>query len=125
MTCRTVRCRADTGKVMRFTGTTILKVENGMITEEVGLDDGVTTLRQLGLITQGLTPAITVKGHGHPPRPLTRKATRSPLARARGPPRGHHRTRSAGDLVLQLHLTPSCSPRLRRRNRQSLATYAI
>jgi predicted ester cyclase len=42
---------AATGKKMRFTGTTVLKVENGLITEEVGLDDGVTVLRQLGLIT--------------------------------------------------------------------------
>jgi hypothetical protein len=32
-------------------GTTILKVENGRITEEIGLDDGVTVLQQLGLIT--------------------------------------------------------------------------
>ena len=40
-----------TGKTMRFTGTTIVKVEDGLITEEVGLDDGVTALRQLGLIT--------------------------------------------------------------------------
>jgi hypothetical protein len=37
---------------MRFTGTTVLKVENGLITEEIGLDDGVTTLRQPGLITK-------------------------------------------------------------------------
>ena len=36
---------------LRFTGTTVLKVENGLITEEIGLDDGVTVLRQLGLIT--------------------------------------------------------------------------
>jgi predicted ester cyclase len=42
---------AGTGKSMRFTGTSILKVENGLITEEVGLDDGVTVLQQLGLIT--------------------------------------------------------------------------
>jgi predicted ester cyclase len=41
---------AATGKVMRFTGTTVLKVQNGLITEEAGLDDGVTALRQLGLI---------------------------------------------------------------------------
>ncbi len=39
------------GKAMRFTGTTILKVENGLITEEIGLDDGVAVLQQLGLIT--------------------------------------------------------------------------
>src|SRR5271165_7593907 len=43
-----------TGKTMRFTGTTILKVENGLITEEIGLDDGVTVLQQLGLITADL-----------------------------------------------------------------------
>jgi predicted ester cyclase len=43
---------AGTGKAMRFTGTTVLKVENGLITEEVGLDDGVTALRQLGLIPE-------------------------------------------------------------------------
>ena len=41
---------AGTGKSMRFTGITILKVENGLITEEVGLDDGVTVLQQLNLI---------------------------------------------------------------------------
>ena len=41
---------AATGKTMQFTATTVLKVENGRITEEVGLDDGVTALRQLGLI---------------------------------------------------------------------------
>jgi predicted ester cyclase len=43
---------AGTGKVMRFTGTTVLKVENGLITQEIGLDDGVTALTQLGLITK-------------------------------------------------------------------------
>jgi hypothetical protein len=36
---------------LRFTGTSVLKVENGLITEEIGLDDGVTVLQQLGLIT--------------------------------------------------------------------------
>jgi predicted ester cyclase len=41
---------ASTGKTMRFTGITVLRVENGLITEELGLDDGVTVLRQLGLI---------------------------------------------------------------------------
>ena len=35
---------------MKFTGTTVLKVKNGRIVEEVGLDDGVTALQQLGLI---------------------------------------------------------------------------
>jgi predicted ester cyclase len=42
----------NTGKTMRFTGTTVQKVENGLITEEIGLDDGVTALSQLGLITK-------------------------------------------------------------------------
>ena len=43
---------ANTGKTMRFTGTTVLRVENGLITEEIGLDNGVAALRQLGLIPQ-------------------------------------------------------------------------
>jgi predicted ester cyclase len=41
---------AGSGRKMRFTGTTVLRVENGKIAEEVGLDDGVTALTQLGLI---------------------------------------------------------------------------
>jgi hypothetical protein len=35
---------------MKFTGTTVLKVRDGRIVEEIGLDDGVTALQQLGLI---------------------------------------------------------------------------
>jgi predicted ester cyclase len=41
---------AATGRKMRFTGTTVLKVITGKIVEEIGLDDGVTALTQLGLI---------------------------------------------------------------------------
>ncbi|WP_237158238.1 ester cyclase [Mycobacteroides franklinii] len=41
---------AGSGKSMRFTGTSVLKVVDGLIVEEVGLDDGVTVLQQLGLI---------------------------------------------------------------------------
>ena len=41
---------ATTGRKMRFTGTTVLKVIDGKIVEELGLDDGVTALTQLGLI---------------------------------------------------------------------------
>lgn len=41
---------ANTGRKMRFTGTTVLKVENGLIVSEIGLDDGVTALTQLGLL---------------------------------------------------------------------------
>jgi len=40
----------NTGRKMRFTGTTVLKLKDGKIVEEIGLDDGVTALRQLGLI---------------------------------------------------------------------------
>jgi predicted ester cyclase len=39
-----------TGRKMRFTGTTVLRLENGKIAEEIGLDDGVTALQQLGLL---------------------------------------------------------------------------
>jgi len=41
---------AATGRKMRFTGTTVLKLKDGKIVEEIGLDDGVTALKQLGLI---------------------------------------------------------------------------
>lgn len=41
---------AASGRKMHFTGTTVLRVENGKIAEEIGLDDGVTALTQLGLI---------------------------------------------------------------------------
>ncbi|RFS26325.1 ester cyclase [Chitinophaga silvatica] len=40
----------STGRKMHFTGTTVLKVVDGKIVEEIGLDDGVTALTQLGLI---------------------------------------------------------------------------
>ena len=41
---------ARSGRKMRFTGTTVLRVTGGRIVEEIGLDDGVTALTQLGLI---------------------------------------------------------------------------
>jgi predicted ester cyclase len=41
---------AATGRKMHFTGTTVLKVLDGKIVQEIGLDDGVTALTQLGLI---------------------------------------------------------------------------
>lgn len=41
---------ANTGRKMRFTGITILKVVDGKIVEENGLDDGVTALTQLGIL---------------------------------------------------------------------------
>ncbi|EJJ31246.1 ester cyclase [Rhizobium sp. CF142] len=39
-----------TGREMHFTGTTVLKLIDGRIVEEIGLDDGVTALTQLGLM---------------------------------------------------------------------------
>jgi predicted ester cyclase len=43
---------AASGKKMHFTGTTVLRVKDGLIVEELGLDDGVTVLKQLGLIAE-------------------------------------------------------------------------
>jgi predicted ester cyclase len=42
---------AATGRKMHFSGTTVLRLKDGKIAEEVGLDDGVKALQQLGLIT--------------------------------------------------------------------------
>jgi hypothetical protein len=41
---------AASGNKMRFTGTTVLKVIDGKIIEEVGLDDGLTAMTQLGVV---------------------------------------------------------------------------
>ena len=41
---------AATGRRMHFTGTTVLRLKDGKIVEEIGLDDGVTALTQLGLL---------------------------------------------------------------------------
>ena len=41
---------AATGRKMHFTGTTVLRLKDGKILEEIGLDDGVTALKQLNLI---------------------------------------------------------------------------
>ena len=41
---------AATGRKMHFSGTTVLRVRDGKILEEIGLDDGVTALTQLGLV---------------------------------------------------------------------------
>src|SRR6202049_3627368 len=41
---------AATGRKVEFTGTTVLRIQNGKIVEEIGLDDGVTALTQLGLL---------------------------------------------------------------------------
>jgi predicted ester cyclase len=41
---------AATGRKMHFTGTTVLRLKDGKIVEEIGLDDGVKGLTQLGLM---------------------------------------------------------------------------
>lgn len=41
---------AASGRTMRFTGTTVLRVKDGKIAEEIGLDDGATALQQLGIL---------------------------------------------------------------------------
>jgi predicted ester cyclase len=41
---------AATGRKMQFTGTTVLKVIDGKIVEEIGLDDGLTAMTQLGIV---------------------------------------------------------------------------
>jgi predicted ester cyclase len=51
------RLSPATGRKMHFTGNTILKVLNGKIVEEVGLDDGVTALTQLGLLWSPSAPS--------------------------------------------------------------------
>lgn len=48
---------AATGRKMHFTGTTVLKVIDGKIVQEIGLDDGVTALTQLGLIKPAASSA--------------------------------------------------------------------
>jgi predicted ester cyclase len=40
----------NTGRKMHFTGVTVLQLKDGKIVEEIGLDDGVTALTQLGLL---------------------------------------------------------------------------
>ena len=41
---------ANTGRTMHFTGVTVLQLKGGKIVQEIGLDDGVTALTQLGLL---------------------------------------------------------------------------
>ena len=48
---------AASGRRMHFTGTTVVKVTNGKIAEEIGLDDGVTALIQLGVLAHPLMPS--------------------------------------------------------------------
>jgi predicted ester cyclase len=45
------------GRKMRFTGMSVVRLEDGAITEETGLSDGVTALNQLGFIRIPVWPA--------------------------------------------------------------------
>ena len=48
---------AASGRRMHFTGTTVVKVIDGKLVEEIGLDDGVTALIQLGVLAHPLMPS--------------------------------------------------------------------
>ncbi len=50
---------ARSGRKMRFTGTTVLRVTGGRIAEEIGLDDGATALQQLGILKGGVVTGAT------------------------------------------------------------------
>lgn len=41
---------ANSGRKMHFTGVTVLRIKDGKIAEEIGLDDGVTALTQLSIL---------------------------------------------------------------------------
>jgi hypothetical protein len=41
---------AASGRKMKFAGTTVLRLENGRIAEELGQEDAVSAMLQLGLI---------------------------------------------------------------------------
>jgi predicted ester cyclase len=41
---------AKSGRKMHFTGVTVLELKEGKIVQEIGLDDGVACLTQLGLL---------------------------------------------------------------------------
>ena len=47
-----------TGRKLQFGGMSVVKLANGQITQEVGLDDGVTALGQLGLIPIASIPGF-------------------------------------------------------------------
>ena len=49
---------AATGRKLQFTGTTVLKVVNGKIVQEIGLDDGVAALTQLGLMNVAASASV-------------------------------------------------------------------
>lgn len=47
---------AQSGRKMLFTGTTVFRIENGKIVEEIGEENALTALQQLGLCPAGNWP---------------------------------------------------------------------
>jgi predicted ester cyclase len=47
---------ANSGRKMKFTGTTVFKIESGRIVEEIGEEGALTALQQLGLVPKGNWP---------------------------------------------------------------------
>ncbi len=43
---------AATGRKIHFSGTTVYRIENGKVAEEVGQEGALTALQQLGLVPQ-------------------------------------------------------------------------
>jgi predicted ester cyclase len=44
--------QAKSGRKMHFTGTSVLRVKDGKIVEEIDADDGATALQQLGILNK-------------------------------------------------------------------------
>ena len=44
---------ANSGRKMKFTGTTVFKIVDGKIVEEIGEEGALTALQQLGLVQDG------------------------------------------------------------------------
>ena len=70
---------ANTGKTMQFTGTTVLKVENGLITEEIGLDDGIAALQPARPHQGSLSRRGTRRAAAGPLEALLRHVAFSPV----------------------------------------------
>jgi predicted ester cyclase len=51
---------AHSGRKMLFTGTTVFRIENGKIVEEIGEEGALTALQQLGLCPSGNWPVRSV-----------------------------------------------------------------
>jgi predicted ester cyclase len=47
---------AASGRKMKFTGTTVFRIVNGKIAEEIGEEGALTALQQLGLVPAGNWP---------------------------------------------------------------------